>query len=213
MDVFKSIHGFFCEKIFGLFIMNIVLIGYRCSGKSAVGRILAKDLGLRLVDTDRVLEEKIACTIDQYVSENGWKPFRMVEKMVVRSVSGQDNQVIATGGGVILDRENVHYLRESGWVIWLQASLSTLHERMKRDEESGRVRPGLAGASPLAEIEAILAQRTPLYDRASDDVVNTDQKSPRTISKEIIKRMPAASVLLQKRVQSGEMFFASVLNP
>ena len=193
--------------------MNIILIGYRCSGKSAVGRILAKDLGLKLVDTDQVLEERVGCTIDQYVAENGWDPFRMIEKMVVRSVSGQGNRVIATGGGVVLDLENVHYLRESGWVIWLKTSLSTLHERMKRDEESGRVRPGLAGGSPLAEIEAILAQRTPLYDRASDYVVNTDEKSPRMVSKEIIRRMPAASALLQERVQSGEMFFASVLNP
>ena len=192
--------------------MNIVLIGYRCSGKSAVGKILAKDLGLKLVDTDHVLEEKIACAIDQYVAENGWDSFRMVEKMVVRSVSGQDNQVIATGGGVVLDLENVHYLRESGWVIWLQTSLSTLHERMTRDEESGRVRPALGGVSPLTEIEAVLAQRTPLYDRAGDYVVNTDQKSPRAVSEEIIRNMPAASSLLQKRIQSGEMFFTSVLD-
>ena len=192
--------------------MNIVLIGYRCSGKSAVGKILAKDLRLKLVDTDQVLEDKIACPIDQYVVENGWGPFRMVEKMVVRSVSGQDNQVIATGGGVILDRENVHYLRESGWVVWLQASFTTLLERMNRDEESGRVRPALAGVSPLAEIEAVLAQRTPLYDRAGDHVVNTDEKSPRAVSKEIVSSMPTASALLQKRVQSGEMLFTSVLN-
>ena len=200
------------KKIFGLFIMNIVLIGYRCSGKSAVGKILAKDLGLKLVDTDQVLAERVGRTIDQYVAENGWDSFRMIEKMVVRSVSGRDNQVIATGGGVILDRENVHYLRESGWVVWLRASLSTLLERMNRDEESGRVRPALAGVSPLAEIEAVLAQRTPLYDRAGDYVVNTDEKSPRAISEKIIRSMPATSALLRKRVQSGEMLFTSVLN-
>ena len=192
--------------------MNIVLIGYRCSGKSAVGKILAKDLGLKLVDTDQVLAERVGRTIDQYVAENGWDSFRMIEKMVVRSVCGQDNQVIATGGGVILDRENVHYLRESGWVVWLRASLSTLLERMNRDEESGRVRPALAGVSPLAEIETVLAQRTPLYDRAGDYVVNTDEKSPRAISEEIIRSMPATSALLRKRVQSGEMLFTSVLN-
>ncbi len=178
-----------------------------------MGEILAKDLGLKLVDTDRVLEERIACAIDQYVAENGWEPFRMIEKMVIRSVSGQDNQVIATGGGVVLDWENVHYLRDSGWVVWLQTGLSTLHERMARDEESGRVRPGLTGKSPLGEIAEILARRTPLYDRACDHAVTTDQKSIRAVSKEIIQGMPTASSLLQERGQSGETVFAHVLNP
>jgi shikimate kinase len=193
--------------------MNIVLIGYRCSGKSAVGKILAEELGLKWVDTDRVLEERIACSIDRYVAENGWEPFRMVEKIVIRSVSGQENQVIATGGGVVLDWENVHYLRASGWVVWLQAGTTTLHERMTRDEESGFARPGLTGGSPIGEIEEILSQRTPLYAKACDDVVNTDQKSPRAVAREIMKLMPTASSLLQEREQSRGMVFASVLNP
>jgi len=211
VDAFKSIHGFFLVKFYGSFVMNIILIGYRGSGKSAVGKILAKELGLKLVDTDRVLEEKIACTIDRYVAENGWDAFRMVEKMVVRSVSGQDNRVIATGGGVVLDRENVHHLKASGWVVWLQAGVSTLHERMARDEQSGLLRPGLTGESPLGEIEEILSQRTPLYAKACDHVVNTDQKSIRAVSREIMKAMPKASALLAVRDQLRESYF--VLNP
>jgi len=213
VDAFKSIHGFFLVKFCGSFVMNIILIGYRCSGKSAVGKILAEALGLKRVDTDRVLEERIACTIDQYVAENGWDAFRMVEKMVIRSISGQDNQVIATGGGVVLDWENVHNLKASGWVVWLQAGVSTLHERMTRDEQSGLARPGLTGESPLWEIEEVLSQRTPLYAKACDHVVKTDRKSPRAVSKEIMKAMPTASALLAVRDHLREATFASVTNP
>ncbi len=213
VDAFKSIHGFFLVKFYGSFVMNIILIGYRCSGKSAVGKILAKELGLKLVDTDRVLEQRIAGTIDQYVAENGWESFRMVEKMVVRSVSGQDNQVIATGGGVVLDWENVHYLKASGWVVWLQAGVSTLHERMTRDEQSGLARPGLTGGSPIGEIEEVLSQRTPLYAKACDHVVNTDQKSLRAVSRDIMKAMPTASALFEVRDQLREATFGSILNP
>ena len=84
---------------------------------------------------------------------------------------------------------------------------------MTRDEASGLVRPGLAGGSPLAEIGEILAQRTPLYERACDVVVNTDEKSPRAVSREIIKTIPATAALSQERDQARKTLFAASLNP
>ncbi|MBW2708250.1 MAG: shikimate kinase [Deltaproteobacteria bacterium] len=170
--------------------MNIVLIGYRCSGKSVVGKTLAHDLRVELVDTDRVLEERVGSTIPDYVAEKGWESFRMLEKIIIRSVSNYDQQVIATGGGVVLNWDNVRNLKKSGWVVWLQASIPAILERMTQDERSGRTRPGLSGEDPMAEIEQILGQRTALYERACDYAVKTDQQSPEAVAREIIQSMP-----------------------
>ncbi len=192
--------------------MNIVLIGYRCSGKSVVGKTVSRNLGLELVDTDQVLEERVGCAIGQYVAENGWEAFRMVEKMIIRSVSNQDRRVIATGGGVVLDRENVRSLRHSGWVVWLQADVTTIQNRMMGDERSGSVRPGLVGKNPLVEIQDVLGKRTALYEKACDYMVNTDQKSRLAVSKEIMQSMPRGLRHLYDRDQSQGTVSISALN-
>ena len=170
--------------------MNIVLIGYRCSGKSVVGKVLADYLDLKLVDTDQILESRVHCAISEYVAENGWEAFRMVEKMVIRSISSEDRRIIATGGGVVLDWENVRNLRQGGRVVWLQADISTIRDRMKQDEHSGKGRPGLMGSDPMKEIESILSQRMSLYKRASDWTINTTGKSPDQVANEILTLVP-----------------------
>jgi len=208
----KASTAFFL-KIFRVIDMNIILIGYRCSGKSVVGKTLSKNLDLKLVDTDQVLEGRIGCAIAQYVAENGWEAFRMVEKMIVRSISNQDRRVIATGGGVVLDWENVRNLRHSGWVVWLRADVATLQNRMMQDERSGSARPGLVGDNPLVEIQEVLSQRTALYEKACDYVVNTDQKSPLAVSKEIMQSMPRGLTHLHHRDQSQGTVSISALNP
>ena len=213
VDALKSIHGFFLARIFWVVEMNIVLVGYRCSGKSVVGKTLAKHLGLKLVDTDQILEGRVGCTIGQYVSKNGWESFRMVEKMIVRSVSSEDQQVIATGGGVVLDWENVRHLRQSGWMVFLQAGVSTIYERMMQDERVGRVRPGLVEKNPLVEIELVLKQRKALYHRACDLVVNTDQKNPEKLSAEIIQFMSEGLTPLRGRDPLRGMVPMSASNP
>jgi shikimate kinase len=167
--------------------MNIVLIGSRCSGKSVIGRILSDAMGLKLVDTDQVLEERVGSPINDYVAENGWEAFRMIEKIIIRSISNHDRRVIATGGGAVLDWENVRILRQTGWVVWLRASVATLSERMMQDECAGRARPGLVGKNPVAEIQQVLRQRAALYERASDYVLDTDRKSPDCVAQEILE--------------------------
>ena len=203
---------FFC-KIFRVSDMNIVLIGYRCSGKSLVGKILTNHLGLELVDTDRVLEKRIGSGISDYVAENGWEAFRMLEKMIVRSVSTEDQTIIATGGGAVLDWENVRNIKRMGWVVWLRASAWTIRERMTRDERSGRARPALAGENPMAEIEQILTQRIPLYERACDYAADTDRKSPEAVAKEIIQSMPEPMPTPQDRRQPRGIVPMAALNP
>jgi len=95
-------------------VMNIVLIGYRCSGKTTVGKLLARELKRELLDTDRLIEGKTGLPINLYVSQKGWGDFRAMEKEVVSDVASRDDLVIATGGGVVIDLENVKNLRGTG---------------------------------------------------------------------------------------------------
>lgn len=108
--------------------MNIILIGYRCSGKTTVGRILAQDMKRDLMDTDRLIEEKTRLSIPLYVSQKGWRRFRELEREIIRELATQDNLVIGTGGGVVMDRENVKTLKRNGWVVWLKADSSIIRE-------------------------------------------------------------------------------------
>ncbi len=213
VDVFKNVRGFFFEKIFRVYDMNIILIGYRCSGKSLVGKTLADCLGLDLVDTDQVLERRVGCAISDYVAENGWGAFRTLEKMVIRSISDFDRRVIATGGGAVLDWENVRNLKKTGWVVWLRASVPVIRERMMEDERSGLIRPGLSGESPMDEIGQILGQRTALYERACDYVVNTDQQSPDAVVQEIVQSLPEPLIPVQDKGQSQGIVHAVESNP
>ena len=104
--------------------MNIVLIGYRCTGKSSIGELLSRRLKWGFVDTDELIEREAGLNIEDIVAKKGWDEFRRIEKEVVKKVSCFDSFVIATGGGVVLDPENVSRLQKNGWIIWL---LSLIH--------------------------------------------------------------------------------------
>jgi len=170
--------------------MNIVLIGYRCSGKTRVGRLLAGDLKRTFLDTDRLMEEKAGIPIHSYVSRYGWMDFRRVEREVTEEIASKDNSVIATGGGVVMDPENVMNLRRNGWVVWLAAGATVIRERMTQAQQEGRLRPPLSGSDPLEEIDSILRERTPVYERASDYRVWTDGWTPETIKQAIVMALP-----------------------
>jgi len=109
---------------------NIVLIGLMGSGKSAVGRTIAKKLGRRFIDTDRYLERKTGKTIAEIFEQDGEATFRSLEKEIIKKISQYIGMVIATGGGAIKDLENFNYLKNSGWIITLYASPSVLYERI-----------------------------------------------------------------------------------
>jgi shikimate kinase len=169
--------------------MNIVLIGYRCSGKSSSGRIIAKKTGRTFIDTDKMIEEKAGSSIEEIVRMNGWEYFRGLEKEVIKEVSGKDNLVIATGGGVVIDEDNVTNLKKNGFTVWLKADINTLKERVEREELSGNIRPSLTGLDILDEVETVLASRNPLYKKAGDLVVETDKFSIKEVANLIIKEM------------------------
>ena len=170
--------------------MNIVLIGYRCSGKTEVGTILAGELGMDFVDSDLLIEEDAGCHIDNMISEKGWDYFRQIERRMISAVSEKDNLVIATGGGVVMDPLNVKNLHRNGFVVWLKGDAEVLKERMIRDPRSGKTRPSLTGADPLEEINQVLSIRTPLYQQAGDVSVDTGSLTIKEVADRIMKSLP-----------------------
>jgi shikimate kinase len=152
---------------------NLVLIGGRACGKTSVGQALAQALQRPFVDLDQVLVAQAGCSIADLVAASGWPEFRRREKEVVARYAGLSGQVLAPGGGVVLDQENVRNLREHGLIIWLRADPATLAERLKRDQSSQEFRPSLTGADPVTEMARVLAEREPLYRVAAHMIIDT----------------------------------------
>jgi shikimate kinase len=170
--------------------MNIVLIGYRCTGKTAVAKILARELGRIFLDTDRLVEEETGSSVQGLVSTKGWDHFREMEKLVIERVTKGDNLVIATGGGVVMDGENVAHLKRNSLIVWLKADAALIKERMEREERSGTVRPSLTGSDPIEEIDRVMSSRASLYGEAADLMVDTSTCSPREVADLVMKALP-----------------------
>jgi shikimate kinase len=154
-----------------------VLIGCRACGKTSVGKALAQTLARPFVDLDKVLVAQASRSIAALVAQAGWPEFRRREKALVAHYAGLPGQVLAPGGGVVLDPENVQVLRDHGLVIWLTASPAALGRRLLGDQGSGEFRPSLTGADPVAEIEQVLAARQPLYRAAAHLTIDTTELS------------------------------------
>ena len=170
--------------------MNVVLIGYRCSGKTAVGKTLARELERDFLDTDALIEEIAGCSIETLVFERGWEHFRDIEKKLVEEASKRDTLVIATGGGVVMDEDNVRNLKHNAWVVWLNGKPEVLRERMAGEHKSGRTRPSLTGAGSLEEITEVLTLREPLYHMAAEHMVDTSGLSVAEVTALIIRNLP-----------------------
>ena len=169
--------------------MNIVLIGYRCSGKTTVGNALANMLNKRFIDTDQLVENRSGRSIDQIVMRSGWAQFRSLEKEIISRVVEKDNLVIATGGGVVLQEENIIQLEKNGLTVWLKSPPRVIKERMAQDELQGIRRPPLKGENPVDEISRVLAKRERLYEQAADLIVDTSSSDIERVCKTIIANM------------------------
>lgn len=161
---------------------NIVLIGLMGTGKSAVGRTIAKKLGRRFIDTDRLIERKSGKTVQEIFSEQGEAAFRTLEKEAIKKISQYIGIIIATGGGIIKDPENFKFLKQSGWIIALYASPDTLYKRISKK----RIRPLLLEKEdPVKILEGLLEERKNMYAMA-DFQVSTEDKTIDEIADEII---------------------------
>lgn len=166
--------------------MNIVLIGFRGTGKTTIGRKIAQRLGKEFIDADEYLEQKERSTIKDIFAEGGEKLFREIEVQIIEELSLLDNRVIATGGGAILREENIRKLKKNGIVIYLDADVDTIYKRIHEDTQTQQRRPSLTNRGKHEEIEYLLAYRRPLYDRVADFVINTANLSQNDAANRII---------------------------
>ena len=163
--------------------MNLVLCGMMGAGKTTVGERLAQRIGRRFYDTDSLIEEKHGKILDVF-ERYGEKYFRGLETELVTALAQRDNLVIATGGGLVLKEENSALLQKSGKIVFLRATLNTLTDRLRADIE----RPLLQTSSGnLRErLTALMEERTPIYERVAEYIVDVDNKTPEEIVREII---------------------------
>lgn len=153
--------------------MSLFLIGMRAVGKSAVGALAARRLGVRHVDSDAVIEERAGLTVADLFRELGEGRFRSIERELLLEVLPRPGQLVSTGGGCVLDPEVRAALREHGCVVWLRAPVAVLRRRIG----SGRGRPSLTGGDPREELEELLAAREALYRECAQTTVETGKRS------------------------------------
>jgi shikimate kinase len=165
--------------------MNLYLIGYRCTGKTTVGRRLADVLSRPFVDLDEHVVERTGQSVRAFVERYGWKAFRREETSVLVEAAVAKNRIVATGGGIVLAPPNVELMRRSGRVIWLRAAARTIRSRLRADLGGVTMRPPLTQRGTLEEIEDLLKLRNPFYQKAMDFCLDTDRRSIDEIAHQI----------------------------
>jgi shikimate kinase len=169
--------------------MKIILIGYRCTGKTSVGKRLAVRLGIPFYDTDELIQRHTGKTIWEMVDEGGWDAFRAQEHAIIKQLPSAADAVIAAGGGAIMDAENRKALKHKGLFVWLIADVGTIIERMRDDRTSNAQRPPLSGHSLEQETAAVLEARKPIYQALADCTIDTSGKGIDAIADEILSAL------------------------
>ncbi len=166
--------------------MNVVLIGYRGTGKTTVAQQLALRLGWDWVDADVEIELRAGKSIAAIFADDGEPAFRDLESQVLAAMIGRERIVLAAGGGVVLREENRRLLKTAGKVVWLKADVATILARVAGDQTTAGRRPQLTTAGGEAEVRQLLAQRTPLYRDLADLEIDTEGRTPAEIVEEIV---------------------------
>ena len=165
----------------------IALIGLPGSGKSTVGRQLARRLQLAFTDSDQVIERRLGCSIREFFEREGEARFRDIEETVLDELSQQPG-VLATGGGAVLRAANRAHLRARGQVVYLKSSPEELLRRLRHDTQ----RPLLQVADPLQRLRELYAQRDPLYRETAHFVIETGHPSVATLVNMILMQLELA---------------------
>jgi shikimate kinase len=161
---------------------NITLAGFMGTGKSTVGRILARKLGYRFIDVDEEIEREQGVSITHIFSEMGEPYFRQLERDMIKTLSLREGLVISAGGGAVIDERNIEAMKQGGALVCLSA---TPDDIMKRVGKSGN-RPLLQVPDPMAKIIELMSKREPFY-RKADVTVDTSMKTPEEVAAEVIR--------------------------
>jgi shikimate kinase len=172
---------------------SIALIGYRGSGKTTVGQVLADLLEVPLTDTDERIVARAGKTIAAIFAEESEAAFRAHEAAVIAALPTDRPLIISLGGGAVLNPGNVLRLRSFAWLVYLEASPEVLWERARHDPNSAQQRPALTEREGLDEVRTVLAKRQPIYVAASDWRVNTEDRTPEDVARDIADRWRAAT--------------------
>jgi len=179
----------------------IVLIGYRGSGKSSVGKILAQQLEWNWCDSDDEIEADIQVSITQLFKQKGKRHFRDLETQAIKRLVDQADtkgQVISLGGGAPIQARNRNLWKDSATCVYLKGSAKTLYQRISSDKSSDDRRPDLTDEGGLAEVQKMLDLRSPTYASCADLIVDVDDRTPDEIVDQILKYLSALDRSLSK---------------
>lgn len=169
---------------------TLILIGYRGSGKTTVGRCVAAMLKRDFVDLDERIEQALGCTVHDIFALHGEPAFRQHEATALAGELGKPNRVLSVGGGAVVSAENRRRMKAAGVCVWLTAPPAELLRRLQADPRSPSLRPALtAAAEPLAEIEQVLSARAPHYGELADMVIDTRESSVEQVAAKIAARV------------------------
>jgi len=164
-------------------------VGLPGSGKTTIGRQLARRLGVPFVDSDHVIEHRLGCSIREFFAREGEDSFRDVEQQVLDDLTQNQKGVIATGGGSVLRETNRRHLRERGHVIYLRSTPEDVFRRVRHDT----ARPLLQVDDPLSRLRALFEARDPLYRDAAHFVIETGRPSVPTLVNMIVMQAPTSA--------------------
>lgn len=178
---------------------NIFLVGLMGSGKTTIGRLLARRLGRRFVDSDHAIEARTGASIPWIFEIEGEASFRRREAEMIRELTAQDDIVLATGGGAVLDPASRALLAERGTVIYLRAGIGSILQRTSHDKN----RPLLQTADPRRKLEELLAQREPLYREIADLVIDTGRPNVQSMIQTILEQLDALAAGRARRAKAS----------
>ncbi len=164
---------------------NVFLVGLMGAGKTTVGRLLARRLKLRFLDSDHEIEQRCGVKVPVIFEIEGEAGFRSRESQAIAELTALEGIVLATGGGVVISSDNRRLLAASGTVVYLCARPEDLYERVRHD----RNRPLLATPDPLARLRELYAERDPLYRALADLVVDTGRQGVQALARDLLEKL------------------------
>ena len=170
---------------------NIYLVGPMGAGKSTIGRLLSAELKLEFKDSDKEIEDRCGCNIPWIFDVEGEAGFRDREAMAIDEITQESNVLMATGGGAVLRPENRMALKNRGTVVYLKTSVEQQLARTGKDKN----RPLLQIPNPREVLSRLMAARDPLYQEVADITIQTDDRNPKYVVQEVLKRLQQLNIV------------------